>query len=284
MSATSTPHTEAARSASHSPASSCPSSSALSSARSVPGLICRWMSATAAASVRRGSTTISFAPRSCAARMRPHRIGWQAEALEPSSRMQLRQLEVGVRGRRPVGAEDRVVARDGAGHAQARVGVDVVGAQVALGELVDRVVVLGQQLAGDVERDLLGAIARQPRGDVVERLVPRDVAEAMRRVRAQLGLQRTVGRPRGLRQRQRLAARQPTVDRMLLVAAHGMQAPVADLRDEPAADAAVRATGLDHHTGASAVLAQPRRHTGRSTPTPMNAASATMPISESPAP
>ena len=46
------------------------------------------MSATAAVSVRRGSTTISVAPRSCAARMRPHRIGWHAEAFDPSSRMQ----------------------------------------------------------------------------------------------------------------------------------------------------------------------------------------------------
>jgi hypothetical protein len=46
------------------------------------------MSAAAAESVRRGSTTISVAPRACASRIRPHRIGWQADALEPSSRMQ----------------------------------------------------------------------------------------------------------------------------------------------------------------------------------------------------
>ena len=88
MSSAAIPHTSAARAGVQSCASSWPAIRALSSARSVPGLICRWMSATSAASVRRGSTTISFAPRSCAVRMRPHRIGWQAEALEPSSRMQ----------------------------------------------------------------------------------------------------------------------------------------------------------------------------------------------------
>ncbi len=75
MSSAATPHASAALAAVHSPASSCPAISAFSSARSVPGAICRWTSAAAAASVRRGSTTISTAPRSCASRIRPHRIG-----------------------------------------------------------------------------------------------------------------------------------------------------------------------------------------------------------------
>ena len=193
--------------------------------------------------------------------MRPHRIGWQAEALEPSSRMQSRQLEVGVGGRRPVGAERR--------RRRPRPRWTCTGAscestllvpQVALGELVDRVVVLGQQLAGDVERDRSSGRARRgspaARGDVVERLVPRRRrGSAASRPRAAGGLSARSADRDGLRQRQRLAARQPAVDRMLLVAAHGMQAPVANLRDEPAADAAVRAPGLDHHTGASAVRA-----------------------------
>ncbi len=86
-------------------------------------------------------------------------------------------LQVVVAGRRRVGAQRLLVAGHGAAHAQARVGVDVVGADQALGELVEDVVVLGQQLAGHIEADRVRAVVadhlRELAGGVVERGVPR---------------------------------------------------------------------------------------------------------------
>ena len=67
-------------------------------------------------------------------------------------------VDVLVAARRRIGAQRLLVAGHRAAHAQARVAVDVVGADQALGELVEDVVVLGQQLAGDVEADRVRAV------------------------------------------------------------------------------------------------------------------------------
>ena len=135
------------------PSRSSTCSIAFSSGRSVPGRTGRCRSACSAVGVRRGSATIRNAP--LAADPVPHdRVAGRGVGAEQEQHVGL--VDVGVGRRRAVGAERARVARDRAGHAQARVGVDVVGAEEALGQLVDRVVVLGQQLAGDVERDLVG--------------------------------------------------------------------------------------------------------------------------------
>ena len=89
---------------------------------------------------------------------------------------QIGGLEVGVAARHRVGAEGALVAGHGRGHAQARVGVDVGGAEKALGQLVRDVIVLGQQLARDVERHGIrpvradGGLERG--GDGIQRRVP----------------------------------------------------------------------------------------------------------------
>jgi len=57
------------------------------------------------------------------------------------------RFEIVVAGGRPVCAERHLVGAHGARHAQSRVRVDVVGAHQPLGELVEDVVVLGQQLS-----------------------------------------------------------------------------------------------------------------------------------------
>ena len=67
-------------------------------------------------------------------------------------------IEVLVAHRDHVLAERALVAGNRRGHAQPRVRVDVRRADVALHELVGDVVVLGQQLAGDVERHRLGTV------------------------------------------------------------------------------------------------------------------------------
>ena len=89
---------------------------------------------------------------------------------------QIGKLQVVVALRHDVGAEGAAVAGHGGGHAQARVGVDVRRADEALGQLVGDVIVLGQQLAGEIEGDRLGTMpfgrARDAGCDMVDRLVP----------------------------------------------------------------------------------------------------------------
>ena len=73
-------------------------------------------------------------------------------------------------------AEGPAVAGDGGGHAEAGVAVDVGGAEEALGEFVGGVIVLGEELARDVERHavraVLGLGGAEGVGDAVECGVP----------------------------------------------------------------------------------------------------------------
>ena len=56
-------------------------------------------------------------------------------------------------------AEGAAVAGDGRGHAQPRIGVDVGRAEEALHQLVGDVIVLGEQLAGEIEGDRVRPVA-----------------------------------------------------------------------------------------------------------------------------
>src|SRR5205809_3662774 len=60
---------------------------ALKSATSVPGCICRWMSARPASSVLRGSATISVAPRSCARLIAAPKTGCDSVVFAPAMKM-----------------------------------------------------------------------------------------------------------------------------------------------------------------------------------------------------
>ena len=70
----------------------------------------------------------------------------------------LRVVEIFVAGRRRIGAQRDLVAGDCTAHAQAGVGVDVVGANQAFDHLVEDVIVLGQQLACAIETNCTGAV------------------------------------------------------------------------------------------------------------------------------
>ena len=78
-------------------------------------------------------------------------------------------------GRR-VGAQAELVAGHRAGHAQARVGVEVVAADEAFHQLVEDVVILGEELAGAVDRDGVRAVLLDDCGESfgggIERRVP----------------------------------------------------------------------------------------------------------------
>ena len=168
--------------------------------------------------------------------------------VRPQQQEAVGQADVGVRRRRAVEAERAAVAGDRRGHAQARVGVDVVRAEKALGELVDRVVVLGQQLAGDVEGDGVGPVFVDDRvdtaGERAEHVLPADRLQSRVAVIAPQRDRRAVGRVDGERQAERLAAGAAAVRRMMHVAADRDQAAVVvDVGEQAASDAAVRALG-----------------------------------------
>jgi hypothetical protein len=148
-----------------------------------------------------------------------------------------------------VGAERGLVARDRARHAQPRVGVDVVGAEQSLGELVEDVVVLGQQLAGDVQADRVGTVSVHRIYDPVRqqacRIVPRDRLGRRTTPRAphrahQTRLRGDVRRRRQV-QRAALGAQPAEVGRVIGVAAHVDDRRALGADQHAAADAAIRA-------------------------------------------
>ena len=88
------------------------------------------------------------------------------------------QVEVVVAAGRAIGTEAAAVGGDGRAHAQPGIGIEVVGAQGALQQLLGGVVVLREKLTAAVHSDRPGALAGQGRLDAlhqhVEGLVPTD--------------------------------------------------------------------------------------------------------------
>ena len=73
-------------------------------------------------------------------------------------------------------AEGAHMARHRGGHAKPRVGVDIARADEALHQLVGDIIVLGEELAGDIERDRIRPVrvadAGELVGDEIEHLDP----------------------------------------------------------------------------------------------------------------
>jgi hypothetical protein len=159
----------------------------------------------AAVSVRRGSTTMmrrsGLAAR--ASSMRRKTIGCATSRVGAGDQQAVGEGDVLVAAGRRVGAERLLVAGHRRGHAQARVGVDVVGADQALGQLVEDVVVLGQQLPGNVEGDAVRAVRGDDLGKavggMVERRVPADALARLAALPTQFGMQQAIfrGAPSG---------------------------------------------------------------------------------------
>ena len=88
------------------------------------------------------------------------------------------QVEVVVAAGRAIGAEAAAIGGDGRTHAQPGIGVEVVGAQGALEQLLGDVVILREKLTAAVHGDRPGTLAGQGRLDAlyqhVEGLVPAD--------------------------------------------------------------------------------------------------------------
>jgi hypothetical protein len=203
----------------------------------------------AAVSVRRGSMTIQRVSgrRACFFQTaQQHRMGVGQIAAGKQHAVGL--FQIGITGGRAIGPESLFIGSDGAGHAQAGIGVDIVGSHHALGQLVEQIVVLGQQLAGHVKshrvRPVLADDAGKTFRHAVQRAVP--VNALARRIAGgphfRVQCAATVAGGAG-RQVQPLAAQPAKIGRMLRVAAHTGNASIFAGNQHATACAAIAAGG-----------------------------------------
>ena len=175
------------------------------------------------------------------------------------------RLDVLVRRGRRVGAEGEVVGGDGARHAQPRVRVLVVGADEALRQLAEEVVVLRRQLPRAVEHDrvrpVLGDVAADRLGDALDGLVPARDAGVRALAVAHHGGEQAVAGVEDLAEQRALGAELALVDRVVGVASHLKGDAVLRAREQAAARAAVAA-----HRAAPAVTRQQRHPRHRASP------------------
>src|SRR5690606_16390194 len=142
--------------------------------------------------------------------------------------------------------------------AQPGVGVDIGGAQPALDQLVDHVIVLGQQLSGYVESYRLGAMLvddpPQTTGDMIQRLIPAG-GVCLPIAVTQQRMKQSPFQPDGIGQRRALYAEPPAVGRMLRIAldAHSVGRLRIQRRDDPTTHAAVGTGGTGHATFSAGV-------------------------------
>jgi hypothetical protein len=160
-------------------------------------------------------------------------------------------FDIVVMDRHHVFAEGALVAGHGGGHAQARVGIDVGAADVALNQLVGHVVVFGQQLAGNIERHRIRAVLVDDGtplvGHMVERFAPchalqRAIAAAVAHHR----MQQASFQADGLAQRRAFHAQAPLVGGMPGVAGNLETAVWARRRRDTTTNTAIGARRLNH--------------------------------------
>ncbi|KFB68800.1 MAG: hypothetical protein CAPSK01_001655 [Candidatus Accumulibacter vicinus] len=175
-------------------------------------------------------------------RMRDRRVG-------AGNQQAVGQGDVLVTTRWSIGAERLLVTGHRRRHAQARVGVDVVGADQPLGELVEDVIILGEQLPRDVEGDAVRPMRADDPGKTVGRMIERRVpADALTRqiaVQAQLRMQQAIVRLRRQVQCRALAAQPAEVGGVIGVAAYANDLSGFGFDQQPATDAAVTTGGFD---------------------------------------
>ncbi len=180
-----------------------------------------------------------------------HRVGPGHVAADDEHRA--RMVQVFVAARRRVGAERAFVAGHCTAHAKARIGVDIVGAEQPLAQLVEGVIVLGEQLPAEVQADGIGPARAcdigQARGGLVQRRVPAHRLGT----RAPPGAAQRLQQPRlpgdfdARRQVQgaALGAQAAEVGGVLGVAAHAGDLRRLAFDDDAAAHAAIGAGGAD---------------------------------------
>ena len=150
-------------------------------------------------------------------------------------------FQIFVTARHGIVAEGALVADHGGGHAQARIGVDIRRADVALHQFIGDVIIFGQQLAGNVEGDGLRTVlfndAFEAIGHCVQRRVPVGAHAAHFR------LEQTALQVHGFMQVRALDAQATEIRRVVFVAFYADQLAVFRASLHPATDAAVGASG-----------------------------------------
>ncbi|MNG93135.1 hypothetical protein D3C79_520920 [compost metagenome] len=154
-------------------------------------------------------------------------------------------LEVLVAAGRAIGTERQLVAAAGTGHAQARVGLDVAGADKALGQFVGQVLGLQRHLPGDIQRHGIGPVLvddlAQACGAVGDGLVH---AAARGLLRALLADERVFHAPWGAEGHvcgEAFGAEAAKIAWVLFVAADLADLAVGHAHDDAAPDPAIRA-------------------------------------------
>jgi hypothetical protein len=156
---------------------------------------------------------------------------------------QIGQLQVFITARHRVAAESPLVAGDGGGHAQTRIGIDVGRADEAFHQFVGDVIIFGQQLAGDIERNRVRAVLRdcpiEALGNIIKRLIPIGLLPLHKRMK-----QPAIKRQR-LAECRALGAQCAKVGGMIAIALDRRRAIVCDARDDAATNTAIGASGSD---------------------------------------
>ena len=184
-------------------------------------------------------------------RVRPGRVGADDE-------QRVRVVHVVIAGRGRVSAQREFVASHRAAHAQAGVGVDVVGAQQPLGQLVEDVIVFGEQLPADVKPHGVGAMRLHDAGQFLAGKVECAVPAHGRGRALAFQTAHRLQQPRlagdlgagGQGQRAAFAAQAAQVGRVLGVTAHPGDLAAFGLDDHTAAHAAVGTGGFGLGHGA----------------------------------
>ncbi len=173
--------------------------------------------------------------------MAPRRVG-------ADQHQQVGLVEIVVAAGHGVGAEGAAVAGHRGRHAQPRIGIDIGAADESLHQLVGDVIVLGQQLAGQIERDRVRAVAlddvREAMRDMVERVAPGHPLHGSLAA-ADHRMQQPVFEPERFTERRALRAQPAEIGGMLGIARDRRTAAAVGRRHDAAADAAIGAGGAD---------------------------------------
>ena len=87
----------------------------------------------------------------------------------------LRVIYVLIAARRRIHAQRGLVTRHGRGHAQARVGIHVIGADEPFGQLVENVIIFGQQLSGDIKCNRIRTMLLDDVGKFIHHAIQRHI-------------------------------------------------------------------------------------------------------------
>jgi hypothetical protein len=155
-------------------------------------------------------------------------------------------VEIPVGAGHGIGAEGAAMAGNRRGHAQPRIGVDVGGAEESLHQLVGDVIVLGEQLSRQVERDRARSVAiddpTQSARDLAERGIPVGASKRAIRLPQQRMQQSPVERQR-FAKGGALRAQSPEVRRMGGITGDRRATLAVGGRQHAAPDAAIGARG-----------------------------------------